>query len=613
MAHSPSLLFHADNSSWCVLGVSRRNRLSSARFWRKCLTVWFFAIACLPVAFATGAGKSGVPCQGTVITPSDDIVSIINNGANGQTFCIEGEHRITSTINLKEGQSLIGTTTNSRISGAVVLSPWQSTSTAGVYYYDGPYANTQPHQQEQFGEYNVCYWVTTYLDDLFFRTGSNNDQRIMRVLSQTEVDPTQPITTPGQAVTAGEAGRFFFDYVNHRIYVSLPNNRHPNTATVDLAISLNDTNGDRLVSGAGHNNVTLQNLFIEKGMDYGIYAGTGWTFKDMTIRFIHNVGVYGLRSAANQPATIDDTLFTNNGRKALGYGFSSNLSITNSEMSWNNIANFQKSTGAVGSGHCGGYGDVGTVHIFDDVGTESQPALTVNNLWSHDNIGHGLWSDGGTQYVQITNSTFNANEGYGYDHEISCQITFSGNTLYGNGFPIKNPGGWGGGVVVSDSNYGTFSSNLIYGNHGFAFYLQLQKDHPDMMSNACLGAKNDGDTSNSLKYNQVSSNTIYSCLGDSIGKVWGVGGPLNSRSNQYQSNQYHLTDPTTKWFNDGNESDQSIQMDWSAWQQGDHDTQGSLTVGCGYGGGRRRVGSHRPKRLPRRERKPTSVGVAIEE
>jgi len=553
-------------------------------FHQKCLATLVFIFMILPMAFATGAGKSNVPCQGTVIGPSDDIVSIINNGSEGQTFCIEGEHRITATIYVKAGQWLIGTTTNSRISGAVVIGPWQAASTAGVYYYDGAYANTQPHQQEQFnsGGDNACYWVSTYLDDVFFRTGTNNDQRVMRVLSQAEVDPTQPVTTQGQAVTAGEAGRFFFDYVNHRIYLSLPNNRDPNTATVDLAISLNDPQGDVLVEGNGHDNVTLQNLFIEKGMDYGIYAGTGWTLKDMTVRFIHNVGVYGMRGAANQPATIDDTLLTNNGRKALGYGFSSNLTITNSEMSWNNIANFVKSKGAVGGGHCGGYGDAGTVHIFDDIGTSSVSALVVNNLWSHDNIGHGLWSDGGTQYVQITNSTLSANEGYGYDHEISCQVAFSGNAVYGNGFPIKNPG-WGGGVVVSDSNYGTFNSNLIYGNHGFAFHLQLQKDHTDMLSNACLGAKNDGDTSNSVKHNQISSNIIYSCFGDSIGKVWGAGGPLNSRDNQYQSNQYHLANASDKFFADGNDSNHYIQMNWSAWQQDNHDSQGSLTVGCSHG------------------------------
>src|ERR1700676_1492987 len=88
-----------------------------------CLVFAFFVILVSPNAFATGAGLSNVPCQGTIISPTDDLVSIINNGQKGQTFCIEGEHRISSTIQIRSGQSLIGTTSNSRISGSVVLSP----------------------------------------------------------------------------------------------------------------------------------------------------------------------------------------------------------------------------------------------------------------------------------------------------------------------------------------------------------------------------------------------------------------------------------------------------------------------------------------------------------
>jgi len=552
----------------------------------KWLVVLLFTLIVFPVAFATGAGKSNIPCQGTIISPTDDIVSIINSGKPNQTFCIEGEHRITSTIQLRSGQSLIGTTPDSRISAAVILSPWHPTSTQGVYYYDGPYANTQPHQQQQYynsnGSGNVCYWVTTYLDDVFVRTGANNDQRIMRVLSETEVDPTQAVTTAGQAVTAGESGRFFFDYTNHRIYVSLLNNQDPNSATVDLAISLNNPKGDSLLFGPGQNNVTLQNLFIEKGMNYGVYADRGWTLKDMTVRFIHNVGVYSIVGTVAQPALIDDTLFTSNGRLALGGGSSTALSITNSEMSWNNIANFRVTDGATGSGSCKGYKDAGAFHIYNDVGSQSQPAVTINNLRSHHNIGDGLWSDGGTQYTQITNSTLINNERYGYEHEISCQVSFTGNTIYGNGYPLKNFDMPSGGVDVTDSNNGTFSSNLIYGNDaGFALHLTLQTPHEGMDMNRCLGGVNSGDTSNSLKRNQIVGNSIYSCSAySSIGKVWGPGGTLNSRGNQYESNQYYLPDSTSSWFADGNNAGGYLPEDWNAWQQGNHDTQGGLTVGC---------------------------------
>ncbi len=555
---------------------------------RKFLAVVIFACVIVPAAFATGAGKSNVACQGTIISPTDDVVSIINGGKPNQTFCIEGEHRITSFIHVQSGQSLIGTTPNSRISGAVVLSPWKPTSTQGVYYYDGPYAAIQPHQQNQFNSTgaNVCYWVTTYRDDLFFRTNPSNDQRIMRVLSEAEVDPTQAVTTPGQAVTAGEAGRFFFDYAHQRIYASLPNDQDPNTATVDLAISLNGSSNESLIFGPGQTNVTLQNLFVEKAMNYGVYGASSWNLKDMTIRFIHNVGAYDMLGTAIRPATIDDTLFTNNGRKAIN---GTNITITNSEMSWNNIANFRETDGQTGSGVCNGYNDAGAFHIYNVTGSPSQPAVIINNLWSHDNIGDGLWSDGGTQYTQITNSTFNGNERYGYLHEISCQVSFIHNTVYSNGYPLKNPDITGGGVDVSDSNYATFSANLLYGNDGpsaYAFHLTLQNPHDHMDMNTCLGASNSEDTSNALKNNQVLNNAIYSCSGDaSIGKVWGPGGTLNSRGNQYQSNSYHLADSTSNWFSDGDEAGNYEAQDWGTWQQANHDTQGSLTVGCAHSGG----------------------------
>ncbi len=553
---------------------------------RECLAACIFVCVLFPAALAAGAGNSNVACQGTIISPTDDIVSIINSGKKNQTFCIEGEHRITSSIQLLSGQSLIGTTTDSRISGAVVLGPWQPTSTQGVYYYDGPYAAAQPHQQTQFanGGANACYLVTTYEDDLFFRTTPSNDQRIMRVLSLGEVDPTQPVTTAGQAVTAGEAGRFFFDYVNQRIYVSLPNGQDPNTATVDLAVSLGDQKSNTLLYGPGQSNITLQNLFIEKGMNYGLFGGTSWNLKDVTIRFIHNVGAYNLFGAPGAPATVDDTLFTNNGRTAISAGFTANIAITNSEMSWNNIANFRSTTGNPGSGQCDGYNDAGAFHIYDDVGSSSQPAVTINNLWSHDNIGDGLWSDGGSQYLQITNSTFNGNERYGYLHEISCQIQFNNNTIYNNGYSLKNPDITGGGINVSDSNYATFSSNLLYDNYaGFAFHLTFQVSHPHMTSNQCLGGHSDGDTSNALKYNQVVSNAIYNCSGDtSIGKVWGPGGNLNSRGNQFQSNHYYLADSTSDWFSDADTTGNYVPQDWNTWQQGNHDSQGTLTIGCTY-------------------------------
>ena len=68
----------------------------------------------------------------------------------------------------------------------------------------------------------------------------------------------------------------------------------------------------------------------------------------------------------------------------------------------------------------------------------------------------------------------------------------------------------------------------------------------------------------------------------SIGKVWGPGGTLNSRGNQYQSNHYYLADSTSDWFSDADSTGNYVPQDWNTWQQGNHDSQGALTVGCTY-------------------------------
>ncbi len=107
-----------------------------------------------------------------------------------------------------------------------------------------------------------------------------------------------------------------------------------------------------------------------------------------------------------------------------------------------------------------------------------------------------------------------------------------------------------------------------------------------MQDNQCLHAHYDTDTSGVIEDNQVVSNAIYECSGEqSIGKAWGPGGSLNSRGNQYQSNQYHVADSTSSWFADADSADQYVSEDWTAWQQGNHDSQGALTVGCTYTSG----------------------------
>ena len=69
-----------------------------------------------------------------------------------------------------------------------------------------------------------------------------------------------------------------------------------------------------------------------------------------------------------------------------------------------------------------------------------------------------------------------------------------------------------------------------------------------------------------------------------LAKVWGPGGTLNSRGNQYQSNHYYLPDSTSDWFSDADGTGDYVPQSWNTWQQGSHDHRlpGALTVGCSY-------------------------------
>jgi hypothetical protein len=98
-----------------------------------------------------------------------------------------------------------------------------------------------------------------------------------------------------------------------------------------------------------------------------------------------------------------------------------------------------------------------------------------------------------------------------------------------------------------------------------------------MQSNPCLGAANDGDTSNSAKNNTVQGNSVYACTTKgAVGYTDSDLSKATSRNNVFLSNTYHMGDSTSAfWANPFAET-------WSQWQADGEDLQGTLTVGCTY-------------------------------
>jgi hypothetical protein len=503
-----------------------------------------------------GAGKTSYTCPSgaTQIQVSDDIDAKINSAPSGATLCVFGPHRASASIGLKSGQRLIGIGTNARISGAQVLSGWQSAG-SGVWVYNGSLATRQNQMVEPLGHAATsCYPVSNYQDDVFY-----DDKRMMRVLS---LDQLKGIAPPprGQPAqpTAGEFGKFFFDYANDKIYID----KDPTNAVVDLSVI------DNLVLANGATDVVLQNITFEKAMSRVIdgRSGRGWRFEDLTIRFAHNIGLHGGAGTQAKRGLILRTLITNNGQYGINSGGANWVTIQDSELSWNNIANYRKDNG---DGTCGGYWHAGAVKYVQIKGTATDPGLKVINLESHHNVSDGFWTDINNQYVLVQGGRFHHNERNGYFHEISCDAEFTGVEFDHNGSPIKNPDILtslvGHGLLLNNSNNVKIHDNLFHDNFGGVLLQWSQRTGVE-----CHGGT---DASYGLKNNRVLDNDIYVCKATSGGR----GATLASRNNLYQGNRWRVPSLTGAYWLDSGSA-----KTWSQWNAAGEDTAGTHTSPCTF-------------------------------
>jgi hypothetical protein len=546
-----------------------------------------------PKAFGTrldaptpGAGKLDYSCpsDGIEIHPEDDINAIVDAAPPGATLCIYGEHRVTSTLIAKSGQTWIGVDGDARISGAQVLTDWQAAS-PGVWVYSGAWATlpSQPNQCTPISPgVDACYQVSTYEDDVFY-----NDQRMMRVLSLDQLTGAAPLP-PGQAPNDGEVGRFFFDYGNQQIYID----QDPSDASIDLAVlavliaaSPAIVTCNSAPNGSHAVNVTLENLFVEKALFDAIDAhnARSWTFQDLTVRFAHVSGISGGGGTESQRVLYNRMLITNNGRYGIASG-GSWITIQDSEVSWNNIANYRRisTTGSgtpcdVQPGRPGGYWGAGAAKFVLSQGTPSDPGLWLSGLDSHHNIGDGFWTDIHNQYVAVENSHFHDNERSGYFHEISCEIEISGSEFDHNGTPLKNTDIVGAGISVNDSNNGYFHDNLLHDNGGYGVQLIFQASHTGMLLPSPIQCviplpASDADTSGVMWNNQIQNNSIYMCSG----YTGANGATLGSRNNQFSGNTYSVLSSAGSWWRDP-----TIES-WDQWQADGQDPDGLLVESCSY-------------------------------
>jgi parallel beta-helix repeat protein len=198
--------------------------------------------------------------------------------------------------------------------------------------------------------------------------------------------------------------------------------------------------------------VTIRGLVVEKyatsAQSGAIQAqqpgdgerGIGWLIEDVEVRLNHAAGI-----RTGDETIVRNTVMHHNGQMGLAVSGGTDVLIEDSEIAHNNIAGFRWGWEA------GGMKATRTLR------------LTVRGVYSHDNMGPGLWTDIDARDTVYEGNTVQDNTGPGIFHEISYDAVIADNVVERNGF--DNPDWlWGAGILVAASSGVEVHSNIVTGN-----------------------------------------------------------------------------------------------------------------------------------------------------
>jgi hypothetical protein len=232
-----------------------------------------------------------------------------------------------------------------------------------------------------------------------------------------------------------QRGSWYFDYARRRIYIADdPSGHRIETSVTAYAV------------GGSAERVTLQGFVVEKFASPTNEAaingiGRGWTIEGLEVRLNHFAGI----------RTVDAALARGNNvhhNGALGFiGAGDNVIVEENEIAFNNTAGYDPYWGA------GGAKWVLTTRLL------------VRGNYSHDNRGHGLWTDIDNIDVVFESNRVEDNDLCGIFHEIGYRATIRGNVVSRNGRAKPFPG-WvdGAGILVLSSSDVEITENTVIDN-----------------------------------------------------------------------------------------------------------------------------------------------------
>jgi parallel beta-helix repeat protein len=167
----------------------------------------------------------------------------------------------------------------------------------------------------------------------------------------------------------------------------------------------------------------------------------GWTIRDNRVQ--DNPFGAGVSLATN--GIVTDNCLTHNGEYGFnGYGSSTNVTLTDNDISDNNAAGYYDVPRSKVQCGCAGGGKF----------WETTNA-TVTGNYVHDNTGVGIWVDTDNAGFDMSDNFVSGNWGEGIMYEISYNAQITDNTLVGNGLgegsTQASPGFPDGAIYISES------------------------------------------------------------------------------------------------------------------------------------------------------------------
>lgn len=453
-------------------------------------------------------------CQGVAVTATDDVQRVIDSHPPGTTFCLSaGTYRLDRPLVPKRGDVLVGHQ-GAVLNGSKILTGWRMNgrvwSTTGFL----------PPAPDSHGECAVSVPTCSYTEDVFL-----DKRRLQRVSSPANVT----------------AGTVYADYLTNTITIG----DDPRSHLIEQAVAPS-------LIRATVDNVTVANLVVEQAANPAqvgaiesrqvtpYTAGSGWRIVNNEVRLNHGVGI-GFAGAS----TVTGNFVHHQGQLGLGTWGAGSV-VTNNEISFNNAAGYSADWEAGGS------------KIWM---TERQ---TLTHNYVHDNMGPGLWADGGNIDTTYEYNKIADNWCAGIQHEISYDASIRYNKISGNGRRHKG-WAWDAGIQIQSSG-GTKLIDIAYNEvtrnaNGITVIDGGNRawDQP-----APHGA-------HIVQNVWVHENTITMSAREATGAVEDTGNPgiFTTNNNRFDANTYHLdslTNPHFFWA--------KAEVGWAFWRGSGNDLNG---------------------------------------